>query len=184
MSARSKMRHRLKLNRPSLRARARPPRQRTPLGAAFGTANLAEALVMQCCGACGHVQYPPAELCGACLADALCWQPVDGRGRILQRVDLHHSLWEFFKRRLRAGPWPIATVRLDAGPVVFAHVAGDTFLDTSSGTPARIFSHTDASLQTVLIAVGDAADIGGIEARQRIVAQLGLASPAVKEGGI
>ena len=56
------MRHkdvlRSKLARPSLRARARPVKQRTAIGQIFSAVNQPVSLAMQCCERCGHVQYP------------------------------------------------------------------------------------------------------------------------------
>ena len=43
-----------------------------------------------------------------------------GDGTIVAVTSIHHSLDEFFRDRL---PWRIASVRLDAGPVLFAHLA-------------------------------------------------------------
>jgi len=181
MNIKEKMQRRLKLNRPSLRARARPPKQRTPLGQQFTAANLPSALSMQTCSDCGHVQYPPTELCGACLADGLIFNDTPVDGLLLQRTDLHHSLWEFFKRHLRRASWPIASVKLDAGPTVFCHL-GDRRLTT--GNRVQVFSHTDASQSMVLIAVGAEHDVGAREVRRQLTEQLGLTQPALRQGGI
>lgn len=42
-------------------------------------------LTLQVCADCGAVQYPPRELCRACLADALAWRRVDGSADGLRR---------------------------------------------------------------------------------------------------
>lgn len=172
---------RLKLNRPSLRARARPPKQRTPLGAQFGAANLPVALAMQTCTTCGHVQYPPTELCGECLEDALIYRPISSNGTLLTRSELHHSLWEYFKRRLKSKSWSMGSVQLDAGPVVIVHIGDETL---QAGDPVQVFSHTDASQSTVLIAVNAATPISAAAERRALVQRLGLDQPAVREGGI
>ena len=176
-----KIKRRLKFNRPSLRARARPPKQRTPMGAQFSAANLPCALAMQHCTACGHIQYPPTELCGECLEDSLVYRETDGSGVLLAKSELHHSLWEYFKRRLTAHSWVMGSVKLDAGPVVLLHI-GDSTL--TPGDRVTVFSHSDASKSAVLIAVAEGTDVTTAKARRTLVAGLGLDEPALKEGGI
>lgn len=176
-----KIKRRLKFNRPSLRARARPPKQRTPLGMQFSAANLPVALAMQHCRACGHVQYPPTELCGECLEDALVYREIGGEGRLLARTELHHSLWEYFKRRLRQQPWVMGSVKLSTGPVVFAHLATCSL---QPGDAVTVFSHTDASQAMVLIAVDPNTDVQSAAARKSIATSLGLDQPALRKGGI
>ncbi|WP_116366099.1 Zn-ribbon domain-containing OB-fold protein [Parahaliea mediterranea] len=189
MSKWQTMRKRLKLNRPSRRRYARPPRQRTPVGMDFTAANLAVPLALQCCTDCGAVQYPPREVCANCLCGSLKWRPASGNGRVLASVTLHHSLWEFFKRRIGAAPWPVATIRLDCEVTVFAHVAAQTFdntarRDIAAGTAVTVFSHSDCSRNAVLIAVAANTPIGTRAQRSAIAEQLGLTQPAEFTGGI
>ena len=180
MTAWDKMRKRLKLNRPSLRQRARPPGLRTAAGTRFSAANLPSKLKLQHCSHCGHVQYPPTELCGACLEDGLVFRDTDTGGRLLARSDLHHSLWEYFKRRLREGPWSIGSVQLDVGPTVLAHLGPGNL---QSGDRVQLFSHSDASQSSVLIAVPEATNLESRQARREIVTALGLDTAAIRPGG-
>jgi uncharacterized OB-fold protein len=76
-------------------------------------------LSLQQCSKCGHISYPVRELCGNCLADSLVWQSVDGGGTVQSVTALHYPLETNFSRQL---PWRIASVKLDAGPVAFAHL--------------------------------------------------------------
>lgn len=189
MSKRHSMRQRLKLNRPSLRRLARPPRARTPVGMDFNAANLPVALAMQHCRACHAVQYPPREVCGDCLSPDLAWRETATGGTLLAGVALHHSLWEFFRRRIAEAPWPVATVRLDCNVTVFAHLALQTFSAGNSaglptGTAVAVFSHSDCSRNTVLIAVSADTPIAERAQRLAIAEQLGLTMPAEKPGGI
>lgn len=181
MSIKEKMQRRLKFNRPSLRARARPPKQRTHLGQRFSAANLPGTLVMQRCSHCGHVQYPPTELCSECLADGLLFTDIAVEGVLLQLSDLHHSLWEFFKRRMKRNSWRIGSVKLNAGPTLFCHLADR---DLTAGSPVQVFSHTDASQSTVLIAVAMNHDVHDRSVRLTITEQLNLTQPALRRGGI
>ena len=181
MNLREKMQRRLKLSRPSLRARARPPKQRSPLGAQFTAANLPTALALPCCNDCGHVQYPPTELCGQCLGDALVYRSVPTDGTVLATTRLRHSLWEYFKRRLTQTPWIMGSIKLDAGPVVLAHIADDQL---QTGDRVNVFSHTDASQQAVLIATAHSTDTSTAALRRDIVSAMALDVPAPKDGGL
>jgi hypothetical protein len=136
---------------------------------------------MQHCTHCGYVQYPPTELCGRCLEDALVYRDTAGAGVLLARTELHHSLWEFFKRRLQQGNWVMGSVKLDAGPVVLLHL-GDNCLKPQDRV--TVFSHSDNSHSVVLIAVPEDCDITESSTRHGIVSGLGLDRPALKEGGI
>ena len=79
-------------------------------------------LALPCCSRCGRVNYPPRELCGACLADGLVWRGVDSRGLVQACTDLHYSLEPDYADHL---PWRIASVVLACGPVVLAHLQPD-----------------------------------------------------------
>ncbi len=182
------MQQRLKHNRPSLRRNARPPKQRSHLGAAFTAANLGCALALQHCRSCERVQYPPRELCQHCLADGLVWREADTAGHIISRLDLHHSLWEYFKRRIAEAPWPVATVRLDCGATVFAHLALPSFGAASAaavpaGSAVQVFTHTDCSLNSVFIAVSAGTAVATPAQRRELAAALGLLEPAYKPEG-
>lgn len=189
MSQSHTMRQRLKFNRPSRRRLARPPRQRTPVGMDFTAANLPVALSLQHCTACGAAQYPPREVCGDCLSPTLAWREADTAGSLLAGVDLHHSLWEYFKRRTAEAPWPVATIRMDCNVTVFAHLALHTFPATDAaslpgGTRVAVFSHSDASRNAVLIAVSAGTPIADRAQRSSIAEQLGLTRPAEWPQGI
>lgn len=103
-------------------------------------------LTLQQCGACGSVQWPPREICHACLSDALEWRVVEPSGVILSETILHTSLDEFFRNRL---PWRVGTVRLDAGPVAYAHLHARV----GASDAARIEAHEDHQGRGVLIAL-------------------------------
>ncbi len=189
MSSTDMMRARLKKNRPSRRHRARPPKQRTALGQAFSAANLGSAIALQQCRNCDARQYPPRDVCHQCLGDDLVWRDCSSKGKLLSAIPLHHSLWEYFKRRLDTAPWPIASVRLEEGPIVFAHLHPQSLLDDAgkcppADTPVKVFSHTDSSLNSVMIAVSASTDIASATARTGIAEAMGLTEPALRPGGI
>ena len=123
-----------------------PPKQRTELGEALTAATVEGELVLQQCQHCDSVQYPPREICHHCLSDELTWRNVDPSGKILAAVELHHSYEAFFSAHL---PWAVASIQLNCGPIVFAHIEKKT---SATGTPVTLFAHTDRSGQSVLIA--------------------------------
>jgi uncharacterized OB-fold protein len=102
-------------------------------------------LEMQKCVACGVVQWPPRDVCGACLADALEWRETAQGAVVLAATTLHASMEDFFRARL---PWRVGTVRLDAGPVAYAHL----HRDVGEGDAVRIEAHRDFKGRGVLVA--------------------------------
>ena len=79
----------------------------------------ASPLMLPVCSECGSISYPPRELCGHCLADALAWQAVEPGGIVQSHSTLQYSLEPFYAQHL---PWAVASVRLDCGPVVLTHL--------------------------------------------------------------
>jgi NAD(P)-dependent dehydrogenase (short-subunit alcohol dehydrogenase family)/uncharacterized OB-fold protein len=110
-----------KRKNPILRTRlpTLPPdrRSRVALGLARGAAQ--GNLELQCCAACGRVQYPPREACVHCLSDELEWTMMSGRGELVSETALHHSLELFFRERV---PWRLGLVRLAEGVSLVTHV--------------------------------------------------------------
>jgi hypothetical protein len=123
------------------------------------------------------------------LGDNLIWRETRTAGHILSSIELHHSLWEYFKRRLVDAPWPIVTVKLDNGATVFSHLYLASFHEKSlgnltKGTGVQVFSHSDSSLNSVLIAVSATSDITQLKDRTSIAQAMGLTAAAIKPGGI
>lgn len=104
-------------------------------------------LTLQCCGQCQQVNYPARELCGNCLADDLQWRPVATSGTVQSLVQLHYSLEPAFAAHL---PWAVASVRLDCGPVVLAHLQPGP----GSGDPVTIRVIRDRDGNYMLAALG------------------------------
>lgn len=84
---------------------------------------------LQRCADCGAAQYPPREVCGACLSDRLVWETADSLpARVLARTWLYHSNEPRFRPDL---PLTCGLVRFDSGPVAVCFLAetavpGDT----------------------------------------------------------
>jgi len=76
---------------------------------------------LQRCADCGAAQYPPREVCAACLSDRLAWESATSLpARVLARTRLHHSNEPRFRPRL---PLTVGLVQFDAGPVAVCFLA-------------------------------------------------------------
>jgi NAD(P)-dependent dehydrogenase (short-subunit alcohol dehydrogenase family) len=92
------------------------------------------------------VQYPPREVCGACLSPRLPWREVPPGGKVIAATTLHISADPYFRQRM---PWRIGTVAMDCGPRVIAHLHGDVAL----GARVRMTLRLDKSGQGVMLAM-------------------------------
>lgn len=102
-------------------------------------------LALQCCADCGSVQYPPRELCVACLSDRLEWRVSDREaGEVLSTTTLHHSHDVAFRPHL---PLVIALVRLDCGPSIVCFTP-----DAAPGQRVHVTAALDAEKRAVLTA--------------------------------
>lgn len=127
-----------------------------PLSAAAAFAEHAKinALTLQQCGECGAVSWPPRDSCASCWSADLQWRPVSSNGAVLVETTLHSSHDPFFRARL---PWRIGVVKLEAGPVAYAHLAAGV----AAGQATRLVACADWRGRGVLIAL--AAQGGKIE---------------------
>ena len=92
-------------------------------------------LALQRCTSCGMVQYPPRELCLACLRDTLEWRvSVAEGGEVLASTVLHHSHEPAFAAKL---PLRMGLVLLDTGPSVVCFLADDCATGTRVSVTAR-----------------------------------------------
>ncbi|HEX4260357.1 MAG TPA: zinc ribbon domain-containing protein [Acetobacteraceae bacterium] len=101
-------------------------------------------LALQRCADCGRVQYPPREVCAACLGDALEWEEAaSAEADLLAETTLHHSHDPAFAEAL---PLRVGLARLAAGAVAI------TFLDAdcTPGCRARVSARLDAAGRAIL----------------------------------
>ena len=98
-----------------------PPAARSRIALGLTAAAAQGRLALQVCRDCGAVQYPPREVCGACLSERLDWRNQAGAGELISDTVLRHSNELYFRERL---PLRLGTVRLDAGPTLIAFVHG------------------------------------------------------------
>ena len=112
-------------------------------------------LVLQVCAQCGHVQYPPREICSACLGSELGWESVSGTGQVLSWTRLHASSEPYFRD---GAPWHIGSVQLASGPVLITFLHADCL---QQATPVEVLVRTDAAGQAVFVAVPPGVDRAG-----------------------
>lgn len=143
---------------PCPRPFALPSRARSRQGIAFSTAAAEGRFKLQKCAACSQVCYPAREICPHCWSLDLIWSDMPEGGELITESTLRMSFNSYFQHRL---PWRIGSIKLDAGPVVLAHIHGDvpaTVPGTKPGlasAPARVrmIARTDTSGQGVLFAL-------------------------------
>ncbi len=125
-----------------------PPFARSRKAIAFTAAAAEGRLALQVCAGCGHVTYPPREICPKCWSMELDWRDVADGGQLLTETLLRTSVNTYFRERM---PWRIGTIKLDAGPTVLAHLHGDV----PEHGRVRMIARTDKSGQGVLMALPD-----------------------------
>jgi NAD(P)-dependent dehydrogenase (short-subunit alcohol dehydrogenase family)/uncharacterized OB-fold protein len=134
------------LSRTRLPLSPQAARSRTAQGL---TAAAAEGrFALQTCADCGTIVYPPRDACPACLSPRLPFTDVDGRGSLVAETTVRVSSDPYFRERT---PWRIGTVRLDSGPVLVAHLHGDT----REGARVRLELKLDKSGAPVVLALPD-----------------------------
>ncbi len=123
-----------------------PPFVRSRAALGFSVAAAAGRFELQVCSACEKATWPPRDICPSCWSLKLRWQPVAVGGQLLAETTLRTSINTYYRERM---PWRMGTVKLDAGPIVYAHVHGDV----KPGSPVRMIARTDKSGQGVMMAL-------------------------------
>lgn len=121
-----------------------PPVPRSRAALRLSAAAARGELRLQHCAACGHIAWPPRDACPGCLSTRLDWRETPGAGTVIARTTVRTTTDPYFRERT---PWPLATVRLDAGPVLMAHLHGD------AGARVRVRAMLDKSGNAVMIAL-------------------------------
>ena len=78
-------------------------------------------LLMQKCGDCGLVRFPPAVLCARCLGERFTWEKMSGRGTVYTWIVVHRPQHPAFYEDV---PYTVAIVELDEGPRMHARIVG------------------------------------------------------------
>lgn len=123
-----------------------PPASRSRAALGLAVAAAQGRFALQLCAACGTLQYPPREVCGACLSDDLPWREVPDTGTLTALTTVHIAADPYFRERT---PWRIGLVALACGPNVVAHLPADI----QPGAAVRMTLRLDAAGQGVMIAL-------------------------------
>lgn len=124
----------------------RPPEGRSRAALGLTAAAAEGRFRLQTCAECGEVQYPPRDACAGCLSIDLPWRDVAPGGELLAETTVRTSIRLYFRERT---PWRVGAVRLDAGPVVIAHVHGAC----APGGRVTLLNRLDRAGQGVLLAM-------------------------------
>lgn len=96
-------------------------------------------LVLQNCGKCSRLQYPPEETCRECgSVDQLDWSEVNGRGHILEYLVTYDSR---IKLKQADQPYNLALITLDDDPNInfLSNLPGTPVDEVPVGAPVEIF---------------------------------------------
>jgi NAD(P)-dependent dehydrogenase (short-subunit alcohol dehydrogenase family)/uncharacterized OB-fold protein len=111
------------------------------------TAAAAEGrFTLQVCEECAQVLYPPRDACPRCLSARLTFKDVHPDGLLIAETTVRVSTDPYFRERM---PWRVGTVQLDAGPVIVAHLHGDTV----EGKRVKLALKLDKSGSAVMLAL-------------------------------
>jgi NAD(P)-dependent dehydrogenase (short-subunit alcohol dehydrogenase family)/uncharacterized OB-fold protein len=124
-----------------------PPATRSRVALGLTAAAARGRFALQVCGDCSSVQYPPREVCHACLSPRLIWRPQDGRGELLAETTLRTAQELYFRERL---PWRIGFVRLEAGVNVVGYVHASV---NAAPCRVRVAAALDRAGQAALVAM-------------------------------
>ena len=78
-------------------------------------------LLLQCCRACGNLQYYPRAVCTGCLSSDLDWRRASGRGHIHSFTTVHRALSPAFEDDL---PYVVAVIELEEGSRMVSRIVG------------------------------------------------------------
>jgi NAD(P)-dependent dehydrogenase (short-subunit alcohol dehydrogenase family)/uncharacterized OB-fold protein len=145
------------MSAPLVRPKRKNPLARThlpllPQGARSRTAHGLTAaaaegrFMLQVCAVCGHMPYPPRDACPRCLSARLAFNDANPNGKLLAETTIRVSTDPYFRERM---PWRVGTVKLDAGPVIVAHLHGDAV----EGERVKLALKLDKSGSAVMLAL-------------------------------
>jgi hypothetical protein len=100
-------------------------------------------LVMQRCGSCGRLRFPPRPMCPQCQSTEVTWSPMSGRGTVWSFVVPHPPLLPDYAE---LAPYNVVVVALDEDPtlrlvgnlVTSAEGPINELLEIEIGTPVRV----------------------------------------------
>lgn len=101
----------------------------------FWEACRAGRLVLQKCGACGHLRYPISPFCPDCLCGDFAWTPVSGRGTVFASVVFHQAYHPGFKTEV---PYNVSLIQLEEGPRMYSNVIGRPPAEVRAGDTVEV----------------------------------------------
>ncbi len=103
--------------------------------APFFAAAKEHRLVVQRCGGCGALRFPPRELCSGCLSTEATWVPVSGRGEVFSYNVMHQVYHPAFAAEV---PYAVVVVKLAEGPKMVSNVVDCPVDEIRIGMPVEV----------------------------------------------
>jgi uncharacterized OB-fold protein len=85
-------------------------------------------LLFQRCKECGHVQFPPRQICVKCWKQELTWTKSSGNGTVESVTIVHRAPTPEMRNKV---PYVVATILLEEGPRMVTNVVGPDALDVA-----------------------------------------------------
>ena len=92
-------------------------------------------LKFQRCHKCGHVRWPPSELCPQCHSTETTWQISKGIGRVYTFAVYHTAPHAGFADDL---PYTVAIVALDEGPHLLTNIVNCSSEEVKCDMPVKV----------------------------------------------
>jgi uncharacterized OB-fold protein len=103
-------------------------------------------LVVQRCGGCHTLRFPPREICSRCLSTAAEWVTVCGRGEVFSFNVMHHVYHPAFAT---AVPYAVVVVKLTEGPKITSNLVGWPVEQIRIGMPVEVVFEDVSDLVTL-----------------------------------
>jgi uncharacterized protein len=113
----------------------RPIPQITPELQPFFEASKQGQLVVQKCGNCGTLRFPPRRMCSNCLSREASWTPVSGEGEVYSFIVMHRVYHPAFATQV---PYAVAMVKLKEGAKMLSNVIGISPHEIKCGMPVKV----------------------------------------------
>jgi hypothetical protein len=94
-------------------------------------------LIIQKCGSCNTLQYPPRPACTKCGAKEVEWTKVEGKGHIAAFIVIEDGRLD---RRMPDQPYNLALVTLDEDPGInfYSNLPGTTVYEVPVGAAVEV----------------------------------------------
>ena len=101
---------------------ARPVPHVTDANRPFWDGTREGRLLVQRCGTCSRLRFPPAPFCDDCLSEDVAWTLVSGHGVVWSVCEFHRPYFKGLEV-----PYNVALVLLDEGPRLYTNIVGMPF---------------------------------------------------------